>query len=191
MYAYTQNNPVMYSDISGMSPESINTAKFIGTGLIAIGAIVVGILAITTSVVTLPLLAATLLICGGVSVMLDMAAIGKQQYNYSVSNGSKSGQIFDDVINSTGSLAFDRVAYHTGIKLAIQIALGGATGLINIYTLSNSIEVTKTISRNSNIVPYIAVGFTLLRAGFTTYAMINDDYAYDYATEMGWTPWGE
>jgi RHS repeat-associated protein len=40
MYAYTLNNPVMYSDISGYSPQWIDTLAWIGVGLVVVAAVI-------------------------------------------------------------------------------------------------------------------------------------------------------
>ena len=179
----------MYSDISGEKPELINVLELIAGGLLATAAIVVGALAITTTLITLPLLVSTLLICGGVSVIADLVVIGKSQYNDSFENNRSRSEINDDVINAIGSLSLDRVFYQTGTKTMVQIGLEGATGLVNIFTLSTVKSATMTIGRNTSIVPTIAVVMTSMKVYTSYIAFFNDDYCFDKASKMGWESW--
>jgi len=179
----------MYSDISGMSPELINVVKLIGAGLLAIGQITVGVLALTTSMITLPVAISVFLVSAGTSAIMDMVAIGRAQYNFSLETGQEDGEIFDDVVDSVGSNSLDMILYHATMRtvyISAELGVGSAIAL-----LLEAKDPTYVVSYNKNYsrIPWITVITTAYRSYNTGRTFFDNDFAYDYATSLGWIPW--
>jgi hypothetical protein len=190
MYAYCANNPVMYTDITGYAAESNNIAALISVCFISVMAITIGVIALSTSFISMPALVATLLITGGGSVLLDLIAIGRAQYNYSEKQGQKSDKIWDDVINAVGNNSWDRLIYHTATRVGTQLGVEAAYSLGALaFQLRNldSIVSYGGIRSKVSIISFIALG---IRTAKTTYTFFDDNYAFDYAYyNLGWEPW--
>ncbi|XMB72160.1 hypothetical protein RJI07_08630 [Mycoplasmatota bacterium WC30] len=156
--------PVMYSDITGMSPERINVFKLVIAGIVAVGAITVGVLALTTSIVTLPLMASIFLICAGPSALMDMVAIGRAQYNYSVDNGREGREISDDVINAIGSNSLDRALYHATMRMVYITADQGLGSAIALLMEAKNPAKMVSYTKGLNGILWITVLTTAYRA---------------------------
>lgn len=188
MFAYTENNPVMYTDISGYAPEFINVLELVGVAVISVSAIVIGVFALATATIVAPLVA-VLLICAGASVLLNMAVIGRAQYNHSISDGRSGSSLYDDVVDSVGSNSMDRVLYHTATKMMFDIADKGIGSGVALLLVSknpvNIVSYSKVYSKVSYL-PFVFLGITSYK---TTRAYTDENYSYEYARRLGWSPW--
>ncbi len=182
----------MYSDLSGHAPELNNLLELIAGCIISIAAIAVGVIALTTSIITLPAALAIILIIAGVSILLEYVTIARAQYNYSVSEGDSESEIFDDVINATGHLSIDRVLIQAGVKVPGYIGgyyLMSALTEINsqIQFLNYNKHVSSEYKRGTHpILAYAIMAYSTYR---TARSFFDEQYCYDYAEGKGWEPW--
>ena len=145
MYAYTQNNPVMYSDISGYAPEWLKT-----TGIIIAA---IAIVVLVTIAVTLTAGLAAYIILGAAAqtgiatVMIGAAAGGLIAGSVSMvgeafaadSNGSdyNFGKL---AINTFWGSSFGAISGFGGAGASLGMRIGTSVGKVGLAALSSGLH---------------------------------------------------
>lgn len=180
----------MYTDITGYKVESENIVALASVCLLSVIAITIGVLALSTSLITMPALVASLLITGGGAALLDLVAIGRAQYIYSAEQGKESSEVRDDIINAIGYNSWNRLIYHATIRIGIQVGVEAvySFGALSLQLRNlDSIVSYGGIRNKASIISFISLG---VKAAKTTYSFADANYAYDYAYyQLGWKPW--
>lgn len=190
MYAYTQNNPVMYSDISGYAPKYLNNLALCISVVAATVAVVIGVgVLLGVTAVCSPLIAVALVVTGA-NILMRTAVVAQAQYNQSVKDGDNPAEIFSDIINSAGDYtirkSLSKIVAFPALKF---LKVGG----IEMYNMVGDILFTGYGNKFKSYVP--KVGYALAGAqtgwvaGRTFVSMTDIDYCFDYAESLGWRPY--
>lgn len=196
LYAYTQNNPVMYVDPSGYKCKLWDwiVAGVVATACIVAIAVSAPVLLGLGAVVGIPMSAgvAISLFTAGTIVGAKMITIGKAQYEYSRSRGASNSKITNDIVKAISNFSKDWFKAFT-ITESTSFIFGNVLGLGKEFVnfgvdIGATPDVQRIPDSNGNLSTLWSASVSGWISGQTFVAMTDSDLCFDLAKKYGWTP---